>query len=54
MQNIILTSLNLLAMQLEAAFAVLYSLMEKQIWQRPAPKEWRLGEILASTERSTN
>ena len=54
MQNIIITYIDLLDLQREAAFAVLAGLTEKQIGQRPAPKKWCLGEILAGTERSTN
>jgi hypothetical protein len=46
MQSIVLTYLDLLDSQREAAFAALDDLREEQIWQRPAPKEWCLGEIL--------
>jgi len=38
--------LNLLDAQREAALATLAGLTEDQIWQRPAPKEWCIGEIL--------
>lgn len=38
--------LDLLDSQREAAFAALNGLSESQIWQRPAPKEWSIGEIL--------
>ena len=46
MQSIVLTYLNLLDTQCQLAFAALDSLTEEQIWQRPAPNEWCLGEIL--------
>jgi hypothetical protein len=32
--------------QREAAFSALVGLSEAQIWQRPAPREWSIGEIL--------
>ena len=32
--------------QRESVFAVLGDLTDAQIWQRPAPKEWSIGEIL--------
>lgn len=32
--------------QREAAFAALDGLSAQQIWQRPAPKEWSIGEII--------
>jgi hypothetical protein len=38
--------LHLLDTQRETAFAALDGLAESQIWQRPAPKEWCIGEIL--------
>ncbi len=38
--------LDLLATQRETAFAALAGLTDAQIWQRPAPKEWSIGEIL--------
>jgi hypothetical protein len=40
------TYLDLLDNQREAAFATLDGLTDTQIWQRPAPKEWSLGEII--------
>ncbi len=43
MQHIVSTYLSLLDSQREAA---LDGLTESQIWQRPAPKEWCIGEIL--------
>ena len=46
MQSIVLTYLNLLDTQCQVAFAALDGLTEEQIWQRPYPKEWCLGEIL--------
>jgi len=38
--------LNLLDSQREAAFAALDGLSDDQIWQRPAPGEWCIGEML--------
>ncbi|MBI3161154.1 MAG: DinB family protein [Chloroflexi bacterium] len=38
--------LNLLDAQRESVFAVLDGLTDSQLWQRPAPKEWSIGEIL--------
>ncbi|MBI4732017.1 MAG: DinB family protein [Chloroflexi bacterium] len=42
----VLQYLDLLDSQREAAFAALDGLTEEQIWQRPAPREWCIGEIL--------
>ena len=50
-QNIIPDFLDLLDTQREATFAALDGLSEEQIWQRPAPKEWSIGEILSHTVR---
>ena len=38
--------LNLFDSQREAAFAALNGINDSQLWQRPAPKEWSIGEIL--------
>jgi hypothetical protein len=46
MTNVVSAYLDLLDSQREAAFSALEGLTEAQIWQRPAPKEWCLGEIL--------
>lgn len=46
MLNVVLQYLDLLDAQREAAFSALAGLTEAQVWQRPAPKEWCLGEIL--------
>jgi hypothetical protein len=46
MSDIIQTYLNLLDSQREAGFAALEGLSDAQIWQRLAPKEWSIGEIL--------
>ncbi|HSJ58470.1 MAG TPA: DinB family protein, partial [Anaerolineae bacterium] len=43
--------LEMLDAQREAVLAVLDGLPEAHIWQRPAPKEWSVGEILSHTER---
>lgn len=38
--------LNLMDTQRESAFATLEGLTDSQLWERPAPKEWSIGEIL--------
>jgi hypothetical protein len=38
--------LDLLGAQREAALAAAEGLSEEQVWRRPAPKEWSIGEIL--------
>ena len=45
-QNVVQDYLDLLDSQREAVLASLDSLSEEQIWQRPAPREWCVGEIL--------
>jgi hypothetical protein len=45
-KNIIPQYLDLLDEQREAAFQALERLTEEQIWQRPEPGEWSIGEIL--------
>lgn len=44
--SVVDTYLDLLDAQREAAFAALDAVSDEQIWQRPAPKEWCIGEIL--------
>ena len=46
MTEIVKQYLDLLDSQRETAFAALDGLTEFQIWLRPEPKEWCLGEIL--------
>ena len=46
MGSVVFECLNLLHSQREAAFTALHGLTDAQIWQRPAPKEWSIGEIL--------
>lgn len=50
-QKIIEEYLDLLDHQCEAVFASLDGLREEQLWQRPAPREWCIGEILSHTAR---
>jgi len=50
-ENVIAEYLDLLDTQRKAVFAVLDGLSEEQIWQRPASKEWCVGEILSHTVR---
>jgi hypothetical protein len=46
MENVVSEYLSLMDAQRETAFAALEGLSEAQIWQRPAPKEWCIGEML--------
>jgi hypothetical protein len=50
-ENVIPEYLDLLDSQRKAVFAALDGLSEEQIWQRPALKEWCVGEILSHTVR---
>jgi hypothetical protein len=50
-ENVIPEYLDLLDAQRKVVFAALDGLSEEQIWQRPAPKEWCVGEILSHTVR---
>ncbi len=45
--NAVDTYLDLLDSQRETALAAVEGLSDEQIWQRPAPKEWSIGEILS-------
>ena len=45
-RNFVSEYLNLLDSQRESAFVMLTGLTDAQLWQRPAPKEWSIGEIL--------
>jgi len=46
MTTITVRYLDLLDTQRESVFAVLDGITDSQLWQRPAPKEWSIGEIL--------
>lgn len=46
MASIVHKYLDLLDSQRESAFAALEGLTDSQLWQRPAPGEWSIGEIL--------
>ena len=46
MTDVVSEYLNLLDAQRESVFAELDRLTDAQLWQRPAPKEWSIGEIL--------
>lgn len=52
--NVIPEYLDLLDAQRRAVFEALDGLSEEQIWQRPAPKEWCIGEILSHNVRFLN
>jgi hypothetical protein len=45
-QNIVDTYLALMVSQRESVFTILDGLTDAQLWERPAPKEWSIGEIL--------
>ena len=49
MNAVISRYLALMDSQRESAFAVLEEITDAQLWQRPAPKEWSIGEILDHT-----
>jgi len=49
MGTVLETYLDLLDSQRETALASLDNLTDDQIWQRPAPREWSIGEILNHT-----
>jgi hypothetical protein len=44
--SIVIKYLDLLDSQRESAFAALEGITDSQLWQRPVPKEWSIGEIL--------
>ena len=46
MSDVIRNYLKLMDDQREAAFSALDGISDSQLWQRPAPREWSLGEIL--------
>ena len=46
MDTLVLNYLDLMDSQRAAAFAALEGLSDSLLWQRPAPKEWSIGEIL--------
>jgi hypothetical protein len=46
MPTIVSEYLDLLDSQRESAFTVLDGFTDAQLWQRPAPKEWSIGEIV--------
>lgn len=48
-EHVVDSYLDLLDAQRETALGALEGLTDDQIWQRPAPKEWSIGEILNHT-----
>lgn len=46
MNEIVANYLDLMDSQRESIFSLLDGLTDDQLWQRPAPKEWSIGEIL--------
>lgn len=46
MSEVVSRYLSLMDSQRESAFAALDGLTDSQLWQRPAPREWGIGEIL--------
>jgi hypothetical protein len=51
MNQVIPTYLDLLDSQRETALAAVAGLTPAQLWQRPAPNEWSIGEILNHNHR---
>ena len=45
-EKVISRYLHVLDSQRETAFAALEGITDSQLWQRPAPREWSIGEIL--------
>jgi hypothetical protein len=50
-ENVLSSYLRLMDSQRVSAFAELQGLTDSQLWQRPAPKEWSIGEILDHNNR---
>ena len=46
MSEVVRDYLNLMDSQREAAFSALDGITDSQLWHRPAPRAWSLGEIL--------
>ena len=46
MSEVVRDYLNLMDSQREAALSALDGITDSQLWHRPAPREWSLGEIL--------
>jgi len=46
MPQVIFQYLDMMDFQRESAFAALEGLTDAQLWERPEPKEWSIGEIL--------
>jgi len=44
--QVVLEYLDLMDSQRESAFVALDGITDSQLWQRPTPKEWSIGEIL--------
>ncbi len=44
--NVVTSYLDLLDSQRETTFVALGNLTDSHLWQRPAPREWSIGEIL--------
>jgi len=51
MKDITTEYLDLMDSQRESTFVSLCELTDAQLWQRPAPKEWSIGEILDHNNR---
>jgi hypothetical protein len=49
MISVLPTYLDLLDSQRERTFSAMEELTDSQVWQRPAPREWSIGEILDHT-----
>jgi len=44
--NAVRTYLDIMDSQRESVFSLLDGISDTQLWQRPAPKEWSIGEII--------
>jgi hypothetical protein len=47
MNDVISRYLDLMDSQRESAFGTLDGITNVQLWKRPAPRQWSIGEILA-------
>ena len=48
--NVVASYLDLMDSQRESAFLVLNGLRDSQWWERPAPREWSIGEIVENND----
>jgi hypothetical protein len=53
-QQVVDSYLDLMDAQRESAWTAIQGLSEDQVWQRPGPGQWSIGEILSHTARFLN